>query len=46
MLSKSEKFKLKLKNCKSLEDYRLLGEEYNMEVDRSCSKYSIGKLWN
>ena len=39
MLSKSEKFKLKLKNCKSLEDYRLLGEEYNMEVDRSCSKY-------
>jgi|TARA_Y100000310_G_scaffold201128_1_gene201214 hypothetical protein len=39
MLSKKEEFKLKLKNCKSLEDYRLLSEEYNMEVDKSCLKY-------
>ena len=39
MLSRKEEFKLKLKNCKSLEDYRLLSEEYNMEVDKSCPKY-------
>jgi hypothetical protein len=39
MSERQEKFKLKLKNCKSLEDYRLLAEEYNMEVHRGCPKY-------
>jgi len=39
MSIRKEKFKLKLKNCKSLEDYRLLSEEYNMEVDKGCPKY-------
>jgi hypothetical protein len=36
---KIEEFKIKLKNCKSLEDYRLLAEEYNIQDERSCSKY-------
>tara|TARA_Y100000310_G_C20140733_1_gene560156 strand:+ start:201 stop:422 length:222 start_codon:yes stop_codon:yes gene_type:complete len=30
MSSEKEKFKKALKNCKSLEDYRLLAEEYNI----------------
>ena len=39
MSARRKEFKIKLKNCKSLEDYRLLSEEYNMEVERSCPKY-------
>ena len=39
MLTKNAEFKLKLKNCKSLEDYRLLAEEYNMEKGKGCPKY-------
>ena len=39
MSARKEEFKIKLKNCKSLQDYRQLAEEYNMEVERSCPKY-------
>ena len=39
MSANHKEFKIKLKNCKSLEDYRQLSEEYNMEVDKSCPKY-------
>tara|TARA_Y100000310_G_C20276485_1_gene620501 strand:- start:345 stop:521 length:177 start_codon:yes stop_codon:yes gene_type:complete len=39
MSARRKEFKIKLKNCKSLEDYRLLSEEYNMESERGCPKY-------
>jgi hypothetical protein len=39
MLSTKEKFKLKLKNCKSLQDYRDLAEEYNVQDYEGCPKY-------
>ena len=33
------KFKKELKNCESLEDYRRLAEEYDLEDEKTCSKY-------
>ena len=40
MLSRSKEFKIKLKNCKSLQDYRNLAEEYDMQSERGCPKYA------
>ena len=37
-----EKFKIKLKKCKSLQDYRDLAEEYNIQGSQDwqiCPKY-------
>jgi len=39
MLSKEEEFKIKLKKCKSLNDYRLLAEEYNIDKTQFTAEY-------
>ena len=34
-----EKFKIKLKKCKSLQDYRDLAEEYNIKGEKLSPEY-------
>ena len=33
MPTKNKEFKIKLKKCKSLDDYRNLAEEYNIQIE-------------
>lgn len=39
MSAKDKEFKIKLKKCKSLQDYRDLEEEYNMQQHKTSTDY-------
>ena len=39
MSTNEEKFKIKLKKCKSLQDYRNLAEEFNIEKEDFSPEY-------
>ena len=44
MLAKDKQFKIKLKKCKSLQDYRDLAEEYKIKDDSFTTKYSLSRM--
>ena len=39
MPTKDKEFNIKLKKCKSLEDYRNLAEEYNIDKNQFTAEY-------